>query len=145
MQRPASITAVAWVIIALAAEAIVGSLSSLVRNNLLVQFADPRIGVPLTAQIGSLVQIAVIISAAFMLRGANWARISYVVLTGVTLLGVVVIFSRTSTFGPFAAWAAVKSAALLYVLFRPEANAYFRGLVDTGGAASAVPNGSADA
>ena len=117
----------------------------MVRNNILAQFADPRIGVSLTAQIGPLVQIAVIISAAFMFRGANWARISYVVLTGVTLLGALVILSRTSTFGLFAAYAAAKSAVLLYVLFRPEANAYFSGRVDTGGTVSAVQSGPADA
>jgi hypothetical protein len=143
MHRPPSVTAAAWVIIALAVESIAGSLSSLVRSTLLSQLVDPRVGVSLTAQIGSFMQIAVIASAAFMLRGANWARIAYVVLTGVTLLGLIVILSRTSGLGVIAVYSTLKAAILIYVLFRPEANAYFAGTVHV--LASAPENQRADA
>lgn len=145
MQRPPSVTAAAWVIIALGAEGISASLSSLVRNTLLTQLSDPHVGVSLTAQLGALVQIAIIVCAAFMLRGANWARIAYAVLTAVTLLGLLVLLSRTSGIGFIAAYSAVKAAVLLYVLFRPEANAYFGKPVGTGVTADAPESRRADA
>ena len=144
MQRPPSVTAVAWVIIALAVEGIAGTLSSLVRNTLLTQMADPHVGVSLTAQLGALTQIAIIVCAVFMLRGANWARIAYVVLTGVTLLGLIVLLARTSGIGVIAGYSAIKAAVLLYVLFTPEANAYFAQPVGRGVAAAAPESRRAD-
>jgi hypothetical protein len=136
MQRPPSITAAAWVIIALGAEAIAGSLSSMIRNAVLSQVADPHLGVTLTAQLGALLQVGVIACGAFMLRGMNWARIAYVVLTGFMLLGVVVLLYRVSGMGFLAVYAVAKAAVLLYVLFRPEANAYFAGAASRGGESS---------
>lgn len=124
MQRPTSVTVAAWVIIALAAEGIVGSLSSLLRP-ILNQLADPQVGVSLTVLLGSLIQISLVVSAVFMLRGANGARITYVVLAGFVILGVLVSWSRVSGMAPIAVFTIAKTIVLLYVLFRPEANAYF--------------------
>jgi hypothetical protein len=132
MQRPTSVTVASWVIIALALEAVDGFLSSMIRNTLLSQIADPHVGLGFTALLGSFAQLAIILSAAFMLRGANWARITYVVLTGVTLLGMIVIQTRTPGLGVVAFYTAIKAAVLLYVLFRPEANAYFSGAANIG-------------
>jgi hypothetical protein len=127
MQRPITVTVSAWVIIALATEGIAGAVSSLVRNSLLSQLADPHIGVSLTAQLASLLQVAVIVCAIFMLRGANWARIVYVVLTAFTVVGILAVSLRVSGLEFTAAHTIVKAAVLLYVLFRSEANAYFGG------------------
>lgn len=140
MQRPVSVTVCAWVIIALAVEAIAGSLTSVVRNAILSQVADPRVGVPVTAAMGVLVQIALIGCAIFMLRGANSARVTYVVLTAFVLIGVVTLVMRAPGLGFTAVYSVFKAAVLLYFLFRPEANAYFSGVNASERVKSATPS-----
>jgi len=127
MQRPVTVTVSAWVIIALATEGIAGAVSSLVRNSLLSQLADPHIGVSLTAQLASFLQVGIIVCAIFMLRGANWARIVYVVLTAFTVVGILTVSYRVPGLEFTVAHTIVKAVVLLYVLFRSEANAYFGG------------------
>lgn len=126
MQRPTSVTVIAWVIIALAAEGIVGSATSLFRP-VLSQIADPRVGVPTTMLLGSMIQVAAVVSAIFMLRGANAARIVYAVLAGVMVFGGLVSTLRLPAMAPIGIFTIIKAAIFLYVLFRAEANAYFSG------------------
>lgn len=144
MQRPTSVTVAAWVIMALAAEAVVGSYSSMLRP-IFSQLADPRVGVPVTALLGSLIQIAILVSAVFMLRGASWARIAYTGLAGFVVLGLLVSWSHVSGMALIAAYAIVRTAVLLYVLFRPEANAYFSGSVGSINSDGILPIGRTDA
>lgn len=127
MPRPISVTVAAWVIIALALEGIAGSLSSLLQSTVLTQLADPHLGVPATVRIGVVVQLGFIGCAVFMLRGAAWSRVAYVVITVLVLLGVLVMWSRSANVASLAVYAALKAGVLVYVLCRPAANAYFAG------------------
>jgi hypothetical protein len=105
------------------------------------QLADPHIGVSLTAQLASLLQVGIIVCAIFMLRGANWARIVYVVLTAFTVVGILTVSSRVPGLEFTVAHTIVKGVVLLYVLFRSEANAYFGGpqILAPAGCASGTP------
>lgn len=133
MQRPTSVTVVAWVILAMAGEAIAGSSSSMAQP-ILRQLADPQVGVPLTVLLGLLVEVAIVISAVLMLRGASWARIVYAALAGFVVFGMVVSSFRVSGMVPIAGYATIRTAVLLYFLFRADANAYFSGSARSVGA-----------
>jgi len=136
MPRPISVTVAAWVIIALAIEGIAGSLSSPLQSTVLAQLADPQLGVSASVRIGVLVQLGFTGCAVFMLRGAAWSRVAYVVITAFVLLGVMIMWSRSANVASLAVYAALKAGVLVYVLFRPEANAYFAA---PGPAAGVVP------
>jgi hypothetical protein len=130
MQRPGSVTAACWVIIAISAEAIAGSYSSLLRDGVLRKIADPHVGMPTTVLASTLLQLAIIALASFMLRGANWARIAYTVTAGFVLLALAVTTLRVTGVLVILFAAIARTAVVLYVLYRPEANAYFRGATE---------------
>ena len=99
--------------------------SSLIRNAVLPQVADRHMGVSLTAQLSSHIQIAVIVSAVFYAARRQFGA------------GLPTVCSESMNAGPDVrdkmnnqaeerdAYTVIKAAVLLYVLFGPEANAYF--------------------
>lgn len=67
-----------------------------------------------------LVRILAIVAGAFLLRGKDWAR--FLVLAWMALHVVLSAFHDPFEFGMHA----LLFAALVYLLFRPAANQYFR-------------------
>src|SRR5690348_13094856 len=126
MHRTISVTVVAWVIIALGIEALVGLFSSFARVAL-ASVIDSPISISVAAEIGALFQVAIILFAAFMLKSANWARIAYVVLAILIVLAVIPQVLRHATLTLTFIWTIARTAVFCFFLFRADANAYFDG------------------
>lgn len=124
MNRPVSVTVVAWIIIALGIEALVGLFSSFVRVAL-ASVIDSSISISVAAEIGALFQVAIIVFAAFMLKGANWARIAYVVLAILIILALIPQVLRHATLTLTFIWTIARTAVFCFFLFRADANTYF--------------------
>jgi len=128
-QRPRSITVIAWLFIAVGVVTLTGHLwqqhaSDSARNNSL----EPGL------VWGSLVRAVAIVGGAFMLRGFNWARwlmvLWMVFHVGLSFLhSVFQVLFHTVLFG-----------LIGYLLFRPEASAYFTGRGLKAGAGEAAHN-----
>ncbi len=113
--RPISITIVSWLFIAFGAIALVAGLWPLVHLS----------GAPLTTDFEKhwmvhLSRAAQIVASAFILRGKNWARWLLVVW----LAFHVIVGALHSTFH-FVTHIIVFAVGM-YLLFRPNANTYFR-------------------
>ena len=72
-----------------------------------------------------LVRLLAILCGIFMLRGSNWARWGLVVWLGCHVI-LSVLHTPSELLVHFFLF-----AALLYLLFRPQASAYFRGATTT--------------
>lgn len=135
MNRPVSVTVVAWVIIALGIEALVGLFSSFARVAL-ASVMDSPVPISVAAEIGALFQMAIIVFAAFMLKGASWARTAYVILASLLVLGLIPQVLRHATLTLTFIWTIAQVAVFCFFLFRTDANAYFGGqrpsVADTG-------------
>ena len=121
MTRPISVTVICWVIIAFGLESLVGLISGLAGPIIKDVLASNPIPVSKAVWFGAGTAILHVVLAAFMLRGAAWARIVYFCLTALALAGVAV-------FPPPAAIIfvlVIKAVVFAYFLFRPEANKYF--------------------
>lgn len=124
MKQPLSVTIVCWVIIALSIEAIFGLLSGIVETSLQEMLNDSRTPMTVSSAVAYGVAVGAVTLglAASMLFGANWARIAYVVLTGVLLLGM---FANPGLSRVLVGYAGLKLAIFGFFLFRPIANEYF--------------------
>ncbi|MGH9641909.1 MAG: hypothetical protein ACRD3Q_05745 [Terriglobales bacterium] len=114
----------AWVIIALAIEGIVGSLSSFAQAAL-ASVIDTPVPISIAAAIGALFQAAIIMFAAFMLRGSSWARTAYVVIAVFIVLAMLPQVLRHTALVPTFVLVTAKTCVFFFFLFRAEANAYF--------------------
>jgi hypothetical protein len=125
MTRPVSVTVVVWVIIAIEFEAMVGVLSGLATPVLKAvnysEFSIPTL-IWLTLFSASLSMAF----GFFMLKGADWARVAYVVLKGLGAFGMLVGFLHGRTNPVIFVSFVGKYILFAYLLFRAEANAYFR-------------------
>jgi hypothetical protein len=83
-----------------------------------------------TIAIGSLVIFGVLLllTAAFLRRGARWARVVATVVAVLNLLNIVVVFAQPAPiwFRLLGLAAALLGLAILVLLYRPDANAFFR-------------------
>ncbi|MGN6730340.1 MAG: hypothetical protein ACTHJG_10970 [Rhodanobacteraceae bacterium] len=130
MNRPTSVTVVAWVIIALAIEATIGLFTGFVRAAMSTVIDGP-IPISSAAEIGALFEVAAIAFAVFMLRGASWARTAYVVLAIFIILAMIPQTLRHGALVPAFFMNITKTVVLCFFLFRAEANAYFNGGTQT--------------
>ncbi len=122
-KRPTSVTVIAWIIL------VTGALSLLTiafaMNNPMAQELMAKSPVPVPVQyfisfVGLLISI---VSAIFMLRGANWARMLYIVLRAIGFL-----FSLfTSPAKLLLIPGFFIYAVFVFFLLRPKASAYFTG------------------
>ena len=125
MERPVSVTVTCWVIIALALEAIIGLLSGIAETSLkemLHPLASP-ISFSATVIAGAVISAVTVALALMMLRGANWARISYFTISGILFLCMLAVYSRVPVSILFLSF--TKIAAFGTLLFRSSANQYF--------------------
>jgi len=121
-KRPKSITVISWLLIVLALISLV--VSTVTLNMPMTKALMAKSPVPLSIQYIMLYAglLTTVICGAFMLKGKNWARLLY------TTWGLVsFIFSLATT--PVKATlipSLVVFAIILFFLFRPRANEYFK-------------------
>lgn len=80
--------------------------------------------------IGSLVifGILLLLTAAFLRRGAGWARIVATVIAALNLLNIIVVVAQPAPiwFRLLGVVVAALALGILVLLYRPDANAFFR-------------------
>lgn len=126
MVRPVSVAVVCWVLIALALEAIVGSLSSFTHAAMSQVISGPM-PLSMAIKIGMVLKVFEIVLAVCMLYGMAWSRIAYTCVAALTMLG---LMAQTFLHGALllvAAFAVLRTIVIVIVLFRAPANAYFSG------------------
>lgn len=120
--RPGSLTLVGWLFIATGSLGLLRDVAPLVTSNAAEHLA--KLKAEGWADLGPAwtSRALAVLGGTFVLRGSNWARWVLVAWMGLHLW-VSAIHS---------AWALVTHSAIfavvLYLLFRPRASAYFRGL-----------------
>jgi hypothetical protein len=122
-KRPVSVTVIAWIILVISAFSLVASAVAI--NNPMTQELMAKNPIPLPVQysmlfLGLLISI---VSAIFMLRGANWARMLYIVWGAIGLL----ISFLTSPAKLMLIPGILVYAIFVFFLLRPKASAYFSG------------------
>ena len=121
--RPLSITVAAWVILVLSTFSALTHYAS--RDNPMVHELMSYSPIPVRVQYALIVAglAASVVSALGWLGGHSWARLLYAIGHGTGLaVGFIASPTRLLMLG-----AMVPFAVIVFVLFRPAANAYFRG------------------
>jgi hypothetical protein len=120
-RRPTSVTVIAWIVIVISVLALVGAVT--MRNDPATLEAMAQSPLPVWAQQVQTygVILVTLLCAAFMLRGANWARLLYIGWNAVWLTVALILGPERLLVLP---------AVVLYFLFvffltRPKARAYF--------------------
>lgn len=121
--RPTSITVIAWILITFGVLGVLGSATSMLRNNSAANERMAKIPVPIPIQHAiSIGGTAVdLVCGYFLLRGKNWARYLYVIWMILQCSYGLAINQFKLMMIPGAAFILV----LTYLLFRPPANAFF--------------------
>ena len=121
--RPVSITVISWIIIVTSALSLASTLFLI--NNPTAQELMAKSAIPVAVQYAMMfVGLVVgIVCGAFMLKGANWARLLYV---GWSVVGFTITFITTP--GRLMMLPGmIFFAVVVFFLFRPKANAFFSG------------------
>jgi hypothetical protein len=123
-KRPVSVTVIAWIILVSGALSLV--TSAVMMKNPLTQELMAKSPIPVPVQyvmlfVGLLVSV---ISGIFMLKGANWARMLYIIWGAVGFL----VSLLTSPIKLMLIPGFVVYAVFVFFLLRPKASAYFTGL-----------------
>jgi|HubBroStandDraft_6_1064221.scaffolds.fasta_scaffold458120_2 hypothetical protein len=121
MARPVSVTVVLWVIIALTLESLAGLFGPFANSFLAPVAMKHDSSLASTLWSGVAFGIAQILLAFLMLRGIAWARVVYVCLIGMATLALLL----KGGFPYISAAFIIKSAILVFILFRAEANQFF--------------------
>lgn len=122
IQRPKSITVVSWILIILGGLSLISSTISL--NNPIAREMMAKSPIPVNVQFVMMFAgiLIMIISGAAMLKGQNWARLLYV---GWSVLGFAIGIA-TSPMKAAMIPGLVIFLIIVFFLFRPKANAYFK-------------------
>ena len=121
--RPVSITVISWIIIVTSALSLASTL--FLSTNPTAQELMAKSAIPVAVQYAMMfVGLVVgIVCGAFMLKGANWARLLYV---GWSVVGFTITFITTP--GRLMMLPGmIFFAVVVFFLFRPKANAFFSG------------------
>ena len=121
MTRPTSITVIAWIIIAFAMESLIGLTSGLIAPLLNEVAAKYSISSTRAFWLAAGAAVLHIVLAVFMLRGAGWARVVYICITALALVGFTSHPPRT----PIIISSVAKFVVFTFFLCRREANTYF--------------------
>lgn len=121
-KRPLSVTIIGWFLIVTSLLSLLSSIFTI--NSPAAQELMAKTPLPLLVQhillyLGLFLSI---LAAVFMLRGANWARLLYIIWTGAQLL----LILATSPVKLMILPAVVIYALFTVLLFRPSATAYFK-------------------
>ncbi len=122
-QRPASITAIATILIAGCGISLIGSLFAI--NNPEAKELMGRLPIPIWGQfvhlyLGIFINL---ISGIALLKGRNWARFLFVIFSTIGFVIGFAFFPMKLAMVP----GAVLLAVTIFFLFRPKANDYFAG------------------
>jgi hypothetical protein len=121
-QRPKSITVICWILIIMGAISIVSSTLSL--NNPIAKELMAKSPIPVNIQyavmyIGLLIML---VSSVAMLKRQNWARLLYV---GWSIIGFIIGIA-TSPMKAAMIPGLIVFLIIVFFLFRPKANEYFK-------------------
>lgn len=122
IKRPKSITVIAWILIAVSGISLITTTFTL--NNPTVKELMSRSVIPLELQFGMLYfgLVVQLVSGIAMLKAQNWARLLYTIWTAIAL----VIGLATSPMKMAMIPGAVLFVVVVFFLFRPKANEYFK-------------------
>jgi len=133
-ERPTSVTVIGWLLLATHALNLVTSIFTI--NSPMARELMDKTPIPIPVQITMLYVgiIVVIVAAAFMLRGANWARWLYI---GYAAFGLAVGLITSPVKAILLPGVAVYAVVVVF-LTRPKANAWFTSAPEA--AAPSVPD-----
>ena len=121
--RPTSVTVIAWLLVVGGAIKLLWTLTFLYDSTveeLMARNSSLPVPVQYFDMYASL--LMAIVSGIAMLKGQNWARMLYVTWS---LIGLLLLFT-TSPMRPIVILAPVPTLIIVFFLFRPDANRYFR-------------------
>jgi hypothetical protein len=121
MTRPVSVTVVAWVIIAISLEGLVSMVGGFITPLFATGTFHSPYSLNTTMWLGAGTLVVHIVLAALMLRGIGWARVVFICLKTLGLLGI--ILGRQ----PAALWISTGAQLIIFsvYLFRRESKEYF--------------------
>jgi hypothetical protein len=123
MQRPTSLTVTGWVLIVLGAFGLLATLMVPANPVATAMLEQSPLPVSVHIAIGAIGALISIASGYGVLKGFGWSRLLYTawILISVAITLVTMPFTSLMVVG----W--VIQAAIIFFLFRPEANAWFGG------------------
>lgn len=121
MERPTSITVIAWILIVLSALGLLITATMMNNPDVMDALAESKLGAGTQQMLGIISSVITAISGYGMLQGKNWGRLLYVVAS---LAGIAINFyAMPMTGAQYLAIAIV--AVVIFFLYRPAANAWF--------------------
>ena len=129
MERPTSITVIAWILIVLSAIGLLGTVMMMNNPDVIEAMAVSKLGVGTQQILAVVSSIITAICGYGMLQGKNWSRLLYVISS---LLGIALNAYAMPMGGAFYFSVAI-FVVICFFLYRPAANAWFNG--GTAGAA----------
>ena len=121
MERPTSITVIAWILIILSALGLLGSVMAMRSPDAMEMLAQSKLGAGPQQALGLISSIITAICGFGMLQGKNWARLLYVV-TGA--IGAALSL-YAMPLGGAQYFSLAIFAVIVFFLYRPAANAWF--------------------
>jgi hypothetical protein len=121
MTRPISVTVVAWVIIAMSLEGLLGHLGGFLTPLFTAGTLHSPYSPNTTMLLGAGTLVVYVVLAALMLRGIGWARVVLICLMALGLIGVVLGRQPIA----IAISLVLKLVVFSYFLFRGVSNDYF--------------------
>ena len=121
MERPTSITVIAWILIVLSAIGLLLTVTMMNNPDVMDALAESKLGAGTQQMLGIVSSVITAISGYGMLQGKNWGRLLYVIAS---LAGIAINFyAMPMTGAQYVAIAIV--AVVIFFLYRPAANAWF--------------------
>ena len=122
IKRPTSITVIAWILIAIGCLSTITTMLTINNPEVINMMKKSPMPIPLQYTINFIGLSIMIISGIAMLKGFNWARLLYVTWS---ILGIIIAFF-TSPMKAILLPGLVFLAIVIFFLFRPIANEYFK-------------------
>ena len=123
MERPTSITVIAWILIVLSALGLLVSVAMMNNPDVMDALAKSKLGAGTQQMLGIVSSVISIVCGYGMLQGKNWSRLLYVI-TGV--IGAAINFYAMPMGGAQLLGLAI-FVVIIFFLYRPAANAWFGG------------------
>ena len=123
MERPTSITVIAWILIVLSALGLLVSVAMMNNPDVMDALAKSKLGAGTQQILGIVSSVISIVCGYGMLQGKNWSRLLYVI-TGV--IGAAINFYAMPMGGAQFLGLGI-FVVIIFFLYRPAANAWFGG------------------
>src|ERR1022692_471732 len=120
MERPVSVTVVAWIIIVTSMQSMLSAYAGLLRPDITLESTL----ISEVFLVGVALNSLIVVFAIFILKAKNWARVAYVCIASIWLLSMIHnMFKYTMAIHTIST--AIQNVACFYILFRPISNRYF--------------------